>query len=142
MSESPITCLGGTLIRRGKDDYVWSDGMAAPGVVDLSISAHNFRCSTDGTGYTVVEVPESAALSANNPELHWCRDAARNYRRWRDYRGRPVIHVPLTDWDAYAADHPMGVEWPKEIEHYVLDKAQDLGWVHPGKTVSFAEACR
>lgn len=56
------SCLGGALVRRGRNEWVWSDGTTATQVSDLSASkVYNFRCRTDGAGHTYVEVLLSAA---------------------------------------------------------------------------------
>jgi len=116
--DDQITAFDGHLIRRGKDDYAWSDGSDAPGVVDESLNSHNFRCEG---GFVLV--PERAARHPGNPELAFCLDA--KYQRPVYRRG--MILVPIADWDAQAQT-PIGISWPQEIEHLVLDKAQDLGW--------------
>jgi len=65
-----ISVLGGTLVRRGRNEWVWSDGTPEPRVRDLSASTYwNFRCRTDGTGRTYVEIP--LALAMEESALEW-----------------------------------------------------------------------
>ena len=52
-----ITCLGGTLIRQGRNQWEWSDGTPEPRATDWDPSKHyNFRCRSTGGGKVAVEV--------------------------------------------------------------------------------------
>lgn len=119
--------FGGTLVRHGKDDWRFIDGTLAVGVRDESINSHNFRCSG---GY--VHVPLVAARHPGNPELRFAADGLDAGRYRMPFYAHGCILVPLGDWDEHAKE-PIGAVWDQEIEHYVLDKAQDLGWSWNGQ---------
>lgn len=87
-----MTVLGGTLIREGPNAWRWRDGTPEPRVRDLSPDEWNFRCRTDGTGRTLVEVMRGSAMEA--PALRWVLDGA---REGRYTSGRSLDHTgPLT----------------------------------------------
>lgn len=74
-----ITTLGGTLVRHGRDEWRWSDGVTERRVRDLSPSREwNFRCRTYGGGGTYVEVPRG--LATETPTLAWVLERAREGR--------------------------------------------------------------
>lgn len=117
------TMLGGTLRRTADGRYLWSDGSEWHGVfAPVTIDAHNFRIAGG-----CVEVPRRAAEA--NAELGWCL----SHPTRQGYRGGTIYCVPLAEWDR-RRHIPIGVEWAKEHERDVLDKAMELGWDWPGRS--------
>lgn len=93
-SNTPITCLGGTLVRVAPNQYQWSDGSPEPRCADLTLSAYyNFRCRAYGDGTTYVEVPLSVAY--REPLLCWVIEGVKSgkYRQSHsgDHTGPRVI---------------------------------------------------
>lgn len=143
-----LTALGGTLIRWGQDQWAWSDHAPAPQVRDMTLSwYYHFRVIAYADGQ-YVEVPVNQAR--DEEDLRWVRSGG--YTRGRssadtgpreihlDGRvtrmttrdgGKAIRHVylvPVADWDARSASHPVGAQWDKADEAAILDRARKLGW--------------
>lgn len=146
MSADQATALGGTLLRWAKDTWAWSDHTPAPHVKDMTLSwYYNFRCRTDGTGQTWVEVPVEQAK--NDADLQWCIGRGYMVRQSGDDAGERRLHesgrmtrltareggkairdvylVPAEEWDARP---PCGAKWDAADEAAILAKATSLGY--------------
>lgn len=91
-----ITTLGGTLARRDRNEWQWSDGTPEPRVQDLSPSQHyNFRCCNRG-GKTHVEVLLSAAHREKDV-LGWVLDGIATGKYRQNTSGDHTGPLMLTD---------------------------------------------
>lgn len=122
------TVFGGTLTRIGVDTWQWSDGEVWPCIRDERINGYNFRCLG---GYVCVPRRSVAA----NADLAWVPGVAVQANVEGVDAGRRTYYVPLAVWDARNASDEgvVGCTWPTTEEPAILDKAQDLGWVWPGR---------
>lgn len=144
-AKNEVTALQGTLNRWAADTWAWKDHTPAPEVKDMSLSwCYNFRCRTDDTQKTYVEVPVD--LAKNDPDLAWCMDAGYETSASGDDQGERRIHedgrrtrhtardggkvirevylVPAADWDAQP---PCGAKWEQKDESAIFAKARSLG---------------
>lgn len=122
------TVFGGVLARVGADTWQWADGEIWPCIRDERINSYNFRISS---GYVCVPRRSVAA----NEDLAWVRDAAVPANIQGVDAARRTYYVPLPAWDERNASDEgvVGCTWPSSEEPAILDKAQDLGWVWPGR---------
>lgn len=97
-----------------QDDGSWIDittGQVDPLASDMTISNfYNFRVITYGTGGSFIEVP--LQLAQEEPDLEWAlkfqgKLPPEEGEEWkgpkpkvlRDYRRKPIILVPIEEWD-------------------------------------------
>ena len=102
------------------DLRVWLDGYLA--------GTYGLGSSGDHSGPRAIRADGSTYLSRINPgdDPHIGHEPI-----LRDRPIPPVILVPISDWDAWAAAHPMGCSWDMSDEDAILARARSLGWEMP-----------
>lgn len=119
----PLTVFGGTLIRKGRDHWEWSDGRAEPRVRDAEPDRFHFeKVGVDGE--LVVKVPNRDLRE--EPVLCWI--FLRLGLDFIEAEEEDVILVPEKDWNAWLETLPTGATWKREDEPALRQRASDLGW--------------
>lgn len=137
------TVFDGALRRIGPDRWQWADGSewadesGRPLIRDERLNGYNFAVRA---GH--VCVPRRSVKA--NDDLGWVPAASVPLNIGGVDHGRRHYYVPLGAWDARNASDEgvVGCTWPAEAEPYIFDKAQDLGWVWPGRTAQGMDMSR